>query len=343
MAIQVRDGAASTVLSTVDRILAESDFSPELEKIELGDWAAIKVYIDDTEVSSTITPPFMEAFLVLQRQVYQLAALAKSGVADIGQLGEIDRHELQINIIVQGGSSEYLAKLELPLTALLKRMVGKMSGKQAATVIVCLAALAAGTWSFCAWLDQTKNIKIEELKSRDHVEALHALQFSTEEQTKLFEKIIDLLGNQGDVGKRAVDALQQANQALLKAASTNVKTKINNVEISKHEANLLRTQTRKWAATKIIVEPMQVVDINTSDHFNLQVVLMEPETGAQHRITFKDNLFSGADRHKLFDALESRNPLWVELAVKEIEGELRVVQLLRTREPPSDLIGENDP
>ena len=250
MAIQVRDGAASTVLSTVDRILAESDFSPELEKIELGDWAAIKVYIDDTKVSSTITPPFMEAFLVLQRQVYQLAALAKSGVADIGQLGEIDRHELQINIIVQGGSSEYLAKLELPLTALLKRMVGKMSGKQAATVIVCLAALAAGTWSFCAWLDQTKNIKIEELKSRDHVEALHALQFSTEEQTKLFEKIIDLLGNQRDVGKRAVDALQQANQALLKAASTNVKTKINNVEISKHEANLLRTQTRKWAATK---------------------------------------------------------------------------------------------
>jgi hypothetical protein len=70
---------------------------------------------------------------------------------------------------------------------------------------------------------------------------------------------------------------------------------------------------------------------------------MDPETGAQHRIKFKNNLFSGPDRHKLFAALESRDPLWVELAVKEIEGELRVVQLLRTREPPSDLIVENEP
>jgi hypothetical protein len=341
VAVALRERSPIVALALIERLLAESDqFSPEFEKIDLGELASVHVYLPEPDFESAITPQFMEAFLVLQKQIYQLAALATAGVADVGQLGEADRRDLQINVVVTGGSSNYFAQLKEPLEALLKRMVGKMTGKQAAVVIVCLSTLVAGSWSFSAWLDQTKAVKLEELKSKDHVTALQAIQFSNEEQSKAFNRIIDILGQQGDAGKRALNVVQATNEALLKAAAQNPKTIINDVEVTRQEAELLRVPARKRAETKIVIQQVKVVDINTTDPLDLQIVLMEPVTLAQHRIKFKDSLFAGADRHVLFEALENRKAIWVELAVKEIEGEIRSVQLLRTREAPDNLVSE---
>jgi hypothetical protein len=82
---------------------------------------------------------------------------------------------------------------------------------------------------------------------------------------------------------------------------------------------------------------MRIVDINTADPADLQFVIMDPETRVQHRIKFTDSLFASPDRHRLFEALETRDAIWVELALKEIEGEIRQVHLLRCIDPPPEL------
>jgi len=335
MAISISDGLPSTILDTLRKIIEDADaFNPDFENIDFGDWASIKVYIPEPNINSAMTPPFMEAFLTLQKQVYQLAALVEYGVADVGQLNENDRRDLQINVTVTGGSSNYDASLQKQLLSLLRSMVRKMSGKQAAIVVVCVAALAGGAWSWSAWLDHTKEVKVEELKSKDHLAALQSLNFASAEQSKQFHEVMDILKGQGEVGKRAVEALEQTNQALLKAATSNNKSSINGVEITRVEAELLRTPVRKRIEPTIVLRTMQVVAINTSDMSELQVVLMEPDTKNQHRIKFKDDIFAGAERHKLFEALENRKAIWVELAVKDVDGEMRVVQILRTRDSP---------
>jgi len=85
-----------------------------------------------------------------------------------------------------------------------------------------------------------------------------------------------------------------------------------------------------------------VVDINTIDPFDLQIILWDPSTDVQHRIKFKDDLFASYNRHRLFDALEKRTAIWVELSIKEIDGETRSVQLLRTIDRPAHLISDAD-
>jgi hypothetical protein len=339
------DAAASAALAKIESLLAHpGQFGEVFEKAELGDWdwASVHIYLPQPDIQSAITPPFMEAFLVLQKQIYQLAALAKTGLADIGQLGDAERNELLLSVIVTGGSSDYLVQLKEPLEKLLKRMVGKMTGKQAAIVIVCLGTLLASPWAFSAWLDQTKTLKLEELKSKDHLAALQAIQFANEEQSKAFNRVIEILASQGDVGKRALEVITQTNEALLKAAASNPKTTVNDVEITRAEADLLRTPTRKRAQQKIVKQEVKVVDINTTDPSDLQIILWDPSSEVQHRIRFKDDLFAGEGRHKLFDALEKRTPLWVELAIKEIDGEIKSVQLLRTIDRPTNLISDAD-
>jgi hypothetical protein len=343
MAVSLRDASPSAVLAELDRLIAsQADFGEEFERISFGDWAAVHVYVPQPEIQSAITPPFMEAFLVLQKQLYQFAALIKTGVADIGQLSDADRIELLLSVEVTGGSSDYLAKLGKPLTGILNRMVGKMTGKQSAIVIVAICALIAAGWTFQAWLDRTKEIKLEELKSKDHIAALEALQFSTKEQSEAFRKIIEILEKQGDVGRRALEVVNQTNDALLKAASSNPRTSIKDMEVTRVEAELLRTPTRKRSQQKIVQQEMKVVDINTTDPLNLQIVLLDPSTDDQHRIRFKDDLFAGESRHQLFDALEKRSPLWVELAIREVDGEVRSVQLLRTINRPANLTTESE-
>src|SRR5438105_1424777 len=198
MAVVLNDSSPSAILAELERLLTSpSDFGEEFENIVLGDWASLHIYLPQSDIESAITPPFMEAFLVLQKQLYQFAALTTVGTADAGQLTDAEKRQLQLNVIVTGGSSNLETRLKEPLEALLKKMVGKLTGKQSAIVIVAVAAMLTGYWAFSAWLDQTKELKLEELKSKDYLAALQGLEFSNKEQAELFRRIVDILEQQG--------------------------------------------------------------------------------------------------------------------------------------------------
>lgn len=238
--VALPNGSPDILLAVIERVLADpNSFNPDFEKVDLGDWASVRVYLPAPDTQSSITSPYMEAFIELQTQVYQLAALAKIGVANAGLLAESDRDDLEISVVVSGTSSNYVASLAKPLEALLKRMIGKMTGKQAVLVLLGIAALIAGPVAFNAWLENKRLVQIEELKSKDHVTALQALQYSNEENNKTFRRVLEVLEAQGDAGKRAIDVVQATNEALLRAAEHNAKTVINDVEITRQEAQVL--------------------------------------------------------------------------------------------------------
>src|SRR5438105_10793043 len=76
MAVVLNDSSPSAILAELERLLTSpSDFGEEFENIVLGDWASLHIYLPQSDIESAITPPFMEAFLVLQKQLYQFAAL----------------------------------------------------------------------------------------------------------------------------------------------------------------------------------------------------------------------------------------------------------------------------
>jgi hypothetical protein len=334
--IALRDSSPEAVLQLLDQLAKiEDPFSPEFEHLDLGDWPQVHVYIPHPEVSSSITPPFMEAFLELQKQIYQLAAQASAGVADSGQLSEGVKAELQISVLVTDDSSNLTAKLEKIVPGLLKQMIGKLDGKQAAIVLVSVAVLVGGNWAFTAWLEQQRAIKIEELKSKDHIETLKALTLSSTGQLEALNKITGVLEKQGEIGTRALEAITATNDALLKAASKTSESSINDTHLTRQEAELLRMTPRKKAELRIATQRMRVLDINTSDPHELSILISTPDKKQQYRIKFGDTLFSDPSRKAVFEALDSRDSIWMEIAFREIDGEVKSVQLLRTTNPPS--------
>ncbi|MCA1433123.1 hypothetical protein I6F33_09070 [Bradyrhizobium sp. BRP20] len=334
--LALRDSSPQAVLQLLDELEKIDDpFSSEFEQLDLGDWPQVHVYIPHPEVSSSITPPFMEAFLELQKQIYRLAAQASAGLADAGQLSEATKADLQISVLVTDGSSNLTAKLERILPGLLKQMIGKLNGKQAAIVLVSVAALVGGNWAFTAWLEEQKAIKIEELKSKDHIEALKALSLGSSGQLEALKKITSVLEKQGEIGSRALEAIAATNDALLKAASKTSESSINDTHLTRQEAELLRTTPRKKPELRIAKQRMRVLDINTSDPHELSVLISSPDKKQQYRIKFGDTLFSDPSRKAIFEALDSRDSIWMELAFREIDGEVKSVQLLQTTKPPA--------
>jgi hypothetical protein len=305
----------------------------EVQKLLLGPWVKTQVYIPDDESQSEISPPFMEAYLEVQKQLFQYLAFVRTGIADSKQLNEIDRQLASISVKVTGGSSDLGADLRRPLERILSILATKMSSKQAAAVVIGLALILAGHFAFAGWLEHQKQIKLEELKSKDHIAALEALRFATREQVEQLDRVIRLVEAQGEFGRRASAAAQAANEALLKAASRTERSRINGTEITRDEAERLRVSSKRKVIVRYESKQMRVGDINTADLTEL-LTLMD-ERGNQYKMPFPNTLFSQQDRPTLFRSLDDHHFIWVELAIREADDdEIVSMQFLRVRDDP---------
>ena len=70
------------------------------------------------------------------------------------------------------------------------------------------------------------------------VEALRALSLNGAAQLETMNKIIGIVEKQGDIGKRAIEAVTATNDAILKAASKTPQTVINDTHLTQQEAEL---------------------------------------------------------------------------------------------------------
>ena len=314
-------------LALFTRLIDNDEEFPQRVKLASG-WVVPHIYIPEPEVDSSISPHFMEAFLQVQKEIFQLAALAKSGVAHVNQLNENDRQELEIAVKVTGGSSNIASDLAKPIERCLKLMLGKMTGRQATIVILGIAMLVAGTLGWSSWLENQKVIKIEELKSKEHIEALSALKFANDNQLKIFQMLMQSLEKQGRVGVQSHELVEKTFQSFLKAASKTEQTIINDQRLSSGEASSLRVATRGQVVNRIIREKLRVIDMNTAAEIDA-MILMRPDTREQFKMRLSETLFMSNDRAALFEALENRAEIEIELSLREVDGEVKNVTFLR--------------
>jgi len=108
------------------------------------------------------------------------------------------------------------------------------------------------------------------------LEALKALSLNGAAQLETMNKIIGIVEKQGNIGKRAIEAVTATNDALLKAASKTPQTVINDTHLTQQEAELLRTSPRKKAEVRIAIQRMRVLDINSSDPNELSILSRRP-------------------------------------------------------------------
>jgi len=327
-------------LEQAERLLLEiarGDFEgkpPELANIEFGEWARLTVYLPRPPANSAITPAYMEAFLEVQRQIHQLAALAKTGMPNGTYLTEEEKRSLEIIVQVHGGSSFFNVEFGEAIKRAMAEATKKLSGAQITTIVIGLGVLLAGGWGFSAHLEKEREIRIAEIKSAEHQETLRALNFASEQQVALLDRILEIIARNGEEGEKAAEVINQSYDALLKAASKTEVSVINDQQVVKEDAKAVRLSPRVRAEPDLVVSQFRVVDINTEDPINIVVVILPEDGGEAMRVSFADSLFAARDRERMFDALENRSPIWLELVVSRADDRVRNVEILRVVDRP---------
>jgi hypothetical protein len=141
--------------------LASGDYDepvPPLDDLLISNWCQLKIYLPEPSVSSSMPPAYMEALLEIQKQIYQLAALCRTGLANTVYLNEDDKRLFDITVVVTGGSSFIKVDLDQSLKNALKEAITKMTGKQLVIVVLGLGILFSSTWGYSAYLEQQKEI-----------------------------------------------------------------------------------------------------------------------------------------------------------------------------------------
>jgi hypothetical protein len=279
----------------------------------------LHIHLPDPPVDSSISASYMRAFLDIQLQIHRLATKARVGEANAAKLTASLRRELEINVVVSDGSANY----NVDLTEVIKKALGKMTGKQITLVLLGSAAMLSTTWGVNTWMETQKQIQIEQIRSTEHVHALEALKFATAQDTEQFAQIAATLREQVDLGREVVELANEAYREIFRAASATGTAEINGQEVSANVADLLtlspKTQSEKLTETLLV----RVIDIRTEDILEPHVEMRVVDGDQVLRFSLADTLFGTDERAAFFRALETGDPLLVEVEMTVFGEEIR--------------------
>lgn len=289
----------------------------------LADASQLRIYLPDPPVDSSISAPYMRAFLEMQTQINALAAKAR-GKANAGGLSKRLKQDLEIHVVVGDGSAHYL----LEWSGALQKAIGQMTGRQVQATIIVVTALVCTTWGTTTWMEGQRQVQLEQIKSQEHIQALDALKFASARDVGVRERMVDALIEQVELGRDIANLADSAIRQVMRAAATSNRVEINGQPVTGEVADLLTISPRSQLTKVQEVITARVIDINTEDLLRPVVEMQDAETGSKFRFRMEDNLFAEDQRTALFDALKTGDHVDVRVEVTRFEEDVRGVEFV---------------
>lgn len=170
-------------------------------EIKFEGWPKYEIVIRGEDFKGGVPTRIMPALLSLQKSID--AAYSQSIYGETRRLKKEERHETEIIVYLENGSTRFKADLGEILNNFLKTAVKKMSGKQTVITILGVAAIAGCTWSFNAWLDQQSFNKKSEFDAK-----------LSEQETARYQMIKDLASEVVSLEK-SKEAIEGTNKKII--------------------------------------------------------------------------------------------------------------------------------
>lgn len=271
---------------------------------------------------------FIDAYYKNQQNLLRIVALVQNGNSDIKTLTATQLEEFQFKVKVEIGSSEFSDNALELLGKLGLEAVGNMTGEQTLIAILGLALLGFSAWGIRAYLQQRKEVRLEEIAAGERKSMLEAFQASDASHSKTYQNIVEIMSRQGVVGEKAANTADEINSNKLRAASQVAETEFDGIHISKNEARELRSGSRRKSSTKVILQEMRVVDVNTSDPVQTTIILEDIASGEQVKVSYHDRVIESDKSEIVFNALQNRETAMFKLSIKYIKGDIISTEII---------------
>lgn len=306
-----------------------------IDEFSIGKWACSSIEIKN-DFKAELNGPFLEAYLKINRELLRLYAFAKYGNDDNRNLSQEDLEYFQFRVKISEGSTKGTDNLPELLDKLGALLIAKMSGKHAVITVLGLALIGSTAWGTAAYINGHKEVDLAKEATVIKIKELDTQQFLAKNISEQQAIILQTMKTQNELSARAIEAAFNIQHEYLRAASKTGTTVIGNTELTKEEAKDIIRKERGKPQVKIIEQNMRVVGGNTGSDYQTAVILEDPVTLQQYKISFSDPLISENSRRKVFAALEKRSIVWVKLSIREVDGEIRSAELIDFPRQPKD-------
>lgn len=303
------------------------NFEADLTSITFGDDFRITFRLP-RGYHSEIPSQFLDAFQKESQKLLRVAALIENGRADVRSLTKEQLERYKFTVTVSEGSSQLRDNAADLIQNILVEALKKMDGKQAMITILGLSVIVCTTWGFTSYLENRKQVRLEEVASTERRAAVEAITASDAQHAETYRMVIETMAQSGDVGARAASAADEIQSGRLRAAAQTNETEVGDVLITQEEARELRAGTRRTPTTARVVKEMRVIDVNTADSVTTSIVLEDVATGDQWKVAYSDRMLGERLNPVVFEALRGRGTAMFTLRQKEVEDEIVSIEIL---------------
>lgn len=306
-------------------------------QIRFSGWPRITVYVEKPPIAASISPPMMEGLLEFQSELYRAIAELKYSHRDARRLSDADRELYEILVQVKDGSSDIQATLESALNKLIEEAVGKMDQEHVVITVLGLAAVIASGLVLKSYLNDRKAVRLAEIDRAKQADVLANIAALSDQETKRLAALGEVIAKSA-APELLETGFEGSRDALLKAVAKGPDAKLQGIAISRGDAYELRRSARRKPTLSLISKEVRVIDMDTSNVARRIVNFRDIATGQDFGATIEDAVFEETARKILVEALDNRSNIWIEMKVKEFEGEYRDIRVLTVSiEPPEKL------
>lgn len=301
---------------------------PSDARLEFRSWPNLNVTVDRGQ--AIITPSMMRGFIGLQDSIYRSHTLIRYNTNDLRKLSDDERSELEFDVRVSKGSSQYDADLWRVVEKIGLSAVDKMDPLHLTITVLGLGVLVAGGLSWKWYLQNRTEIRKAEVQSNKDKEFLQTLQFTSKEETarlKIFERA---MRNSPMLEEVSVIA-DEGKDALIRSMRDFDTTKVNNIEVPGGLADELMRSNRRSSEEKEIKGNFKVLRVDTTSPDGFRVRLENVVTGDQITARLRDALADEQQGKDLQRAEWSKKPIYCEIIAHLVDDQVRSAVIGSTR------------
>lgn len=284
------------------------------DSIVFDGWPTLNLYLKGDKFHQSITPTVMKGLLEFQKGIYRSYAAAKYD-HPAKRLSEKEREELEIRVDVNDGSSDLEINYQELATKLLGQMVGKMDSQDIAITIVSIAVLYFGTSAYRSFLESRKETRIKEITDETQREALAALKYTSEQETKRAQIMADLARDNSKVSNIAQIAFD-AQTDVVKAMAAGNSAKVDGILLTPGVADSLTQNARRKSEEVRLDGVYRLIKLDWTDPTKFKVKVFNTKTGISLDAEVQDDSLTGKYKEALREAEWSRSPVLLKINAK---------------------------
>jgi hypothetical protein len=301
------------------------------QPLKFDGWPTMHIHLQGEKFNGTITPTIMKGLLELQKNIYQSYGLIRYGDANTQRLTKEERDELEINVKVSGGSSNYDINFQELLTTIFSATVGKMTPDAALVLVLGFSLMYFSASSLKTFLDNRKEIRLRDIESEEQRASIEALRFSSEQETKRTEILTQAMSHQ-PIFNAMSEHSKDFKTVMLKALSVSESISLQNVEISGDIAQELSINARRTWQDARLDGVFRIYSVDSSNLTQLKVKIQNISNNNIVIAIVQDQTMDSRHRTAIQNAEWSRQAIELTINAKELNGDFKDAVIIAAKE-----------